>query len=171
MKTPNIKTVFSIIIIVFLTNLSVNPGDFEFCYRNSSSKDYAKYFDTNYFDVLKLASKDGKMMFIDFWGVWCGACRTFNEKIKPDSLFENYIKKHFYTVQINSGLEQNKSVVSKYHIKYYPTFVITDSKGEEIGRIVGLPELKPESFIGLIEKIIQGKESLELLKAAIFCTS
>jgi thioredoxin-related protein len=130
----------------------------------SCSTKKADYFDAEYQSVFKLAAKQDKMIFIDFYTVWCGPCKFFDKNIKYDSNFKSYMTDHFYTLQIDAELEQNKEIVTKYNPTGYPTFVITNSKGEEIDRIFGLKEKLPEKFIDLIGSILQGNEELELLK-------
>ena len=130
----------------------------------SCSTKKVNYFDTDYQIIFKLATKQDKMIFIDFYTVWCGPCQFFDKNIKHDSLFKSYMSDHFYTLQIDAELEQNKEIVTKYNPTGYPTFVIINSKGEEFDRILGLKERLPEKFIDLIESILKGNEELELLK-------
>jgi thioredoxin-related protein len=141
------STYFSLIFFLFCC--STNKGD---------------YFNSNFESVFKLAAQHDKMIFIDFYTVWCGPCQFFENNIKYDIIFKSYMTDKFYTLQIDAELEQNKEVVSKYNPNGYPTFVITNSKGEEIDRIGGLTEKSPEKFISLIESILQGTEKLEVLK-------
>ena len=123
-----------------------------------------KYFDSDYQNILKLAAKQDKMIFIDFYTVWCGPCQFFDKNIKHDSVFKSYMTDNFFTLQIDAELEQNKDIVSKFRINGYPTFIIANSKGEERDRIGGLTEKSPEKFIFLIKSILKGKEELDSLK-------
>lgn len=123
----------------------------------------ADYFDTNYENVFQAALKQDKMIFIDFSTVWCGPCQYFEKKIVPDSLFMTFMNKNFCTIKIDAELEYNKAIVTKFKISGYPTFIITSSNGNEIGRIDGLRENTPEKFMELIKKILKGKEQIELL--------
>ena len=56
------------------------------------------------------------------------------------------------------GLKQaNAALKAKYDIHGYPTFVVLDKDGKEIGRQVGYSEGGPAAFIAKLEKFKAGK--------------
>jgi thioredoxin-related protein len=110
--------------------------------------------------VLKKARNDKKLVFLDFYTVWCGGCREYEKHTFIDSSFKKYLTENFYSCRINAELVQNKKITKKYSISGYPTVVITNSKGEEIDRIIGYKEERVEEFIAQINNIIKGKENL-----------
>lgn len=130
----------------------------------SCTTENTEYFSANYQSSVKLAAKNDKMIFIDFYTVWCGACKFFDKNIKHDSIFKAYMQKNFITLQIDAELEQNKEIVKKYNPNGYPTFIITDSKGEEIDRIGGLKENNPQKFLDLIGEVLMDNNNLESLQ-------
>jgi len=130
----------------------------------SCNTDKLQYFHTNYDDVILAAERNNKMIFIDFSTVWCGGCQFFHKNIMTDSSFASYMNENFYTLQIDAELETYKTIVENYKIDAYPTFIITDSEGKEIDRIVGLRENTPEKFIELLKNILKGNEQLDFLK-------
>jgi thioredoxin-related protein len=134
----------------------------------SCSDGKVHYFDTDFQNAFKLAAKNDRMVFIDFYTVWCGPCQYFDKNLKYDSVFKSYMTENFYTLHIDAELEKSKEIVSRYNPSGYPTFVITDSNGEEIDRIVGLKENSSESFIGLIKSVLTGNDELALLKEQYF---
>jgi thioredoxin-related protein len=120
--------------------------------------------------VLKKARHDKKLVFLDFYTVWCGGCKEYEKRTFVDSSFKKYLTENFYSSRINAELVQNKRITKKYSISGYPTILITDSKGEEIDRIIGYKEESIEKFIALINSIIKGKENLIYLDS-IYSTS
>jgi thiol-disulfide isomerase/thioredoxin len=126
------------------------------------------YFDTNYKIVFHAALNNDKMVFLDFSTVWCGPCQYFEKKFQPDSALMIFLNKNFYTSKIDAELEYNKAIVSKYNITGYPTFIITNAKGDELSRIVGLNEKTPKEFIDLLKNTIEGREQLEQLKKGYY---
>jgi thioredoxin-related protein len=148
-RKTTMKKLTYFLIVSFLFCCSTNKGD---------------YFNSDFESVFKSAAQQNKMIFIDFYTVWCGTCQSFEKNIKYDSIFKSYMTDKFYTLQIDAELEQNKEIVSKYRPNGYPTFVITNSNSKEIDRIVGLTKESPEGFINLIESILKGNEELGILK-------
>ena len=113
----------------------------------------AEYFDTNYQKVLEIAKKNPKPIFIDFSTVWCGGCQVFSNTMMNDTIFRNYMERNFYTIYIDGDLESSRSILKKYSVGAYPTFIITNSNGKELGSIAGYSKVGPRQFIERIEGI------------------
>lgn len=123
----------------------------------------AEYFDTDYHKVLELAQKDPKPIFIDFSTAWCGGCQVFSNTMMNDTIFRNYMERNFYTIYIDGDLESSRSILRKYSVGAYPTFIITNSNGKELGSIAGYSKVVPRQFIERIEGILDGNEELDFL--------
>jgi len=79
-----------------------------------------------------LQYRNGLPTVIDFYATWCGPCKA----IAPvfDVLKVEYGEKiNFVSVDVDADNETAR----RYGIEAMPTFVILDSEGEEIRRIVG----------------------------------
>ncbi len=122
------------------------------------------YFDSNYEKVMAAAKQQNKPVFIDFYTQWCGPCKLFEKEMVNDSVFQYYITNNFISAKIDAELKENIEIATQYGITGYPTFIITDSNGEEIDRIVGLQAENAQEFIATLKRIIEGKEDITLLK-------
>jgi thiol-disulfide isomerase/thioredoxin len=120
------------------------------------SKDFKTTFD--------LALKNNKNILLDFYTTWCGSCKGYDKYIFNDSVFRSYLTKDFYSLKLDAELTENKVVVDKYKIGAYPTIIIANSEGNEINRIVGFSDDKPEYYIELIENILKGQENFYFYK-------
>jgi thioredoxin len=79
-----------------------------------------------------LQYRNGLPTVIDFYATWCGPCKA----IAPvfDVLKGEYGEKiNFVSVDVDADNETAR----RYGIEAMPTFVILDSEGKEIRRIVG----------------------------------
>jgi len=130
---------------------------------SSCKKERTYYLQDDYNQVLNAAKQDNKLVFFDFYTIWCGGCKEYDKHIFTDSTFKQYLSKNFYSSRINAELVQNKTITKKYSIYAYPTIILANSKGEEIDRIVGYQGDNIEKFISLINNILRGKENLRYL--------
>jgi thioredoxin-related protein len=56
--------------------------------------------------ILKEAKKDKKLLFLDFYTVWCGGCKGYDKFVFTDTLFMDYLKTNFYSARINAELQK-----------------------------------------------------------------
>ncbi|MEY3536178.1 MAG: hypothetical protein RLZZ582_1754 [Verrucomicrobiota bacterium] len=107
------------------------------------------------------AKKDSKAILLDFTGSdWCGWCI----KMKKDSLdqkaFQEFADKKLVLVEVDfpngkkqtdAVKKQNDDLQKKYNVEGYPTFVLVDGDGKELGRHVGYLKGGPSAFVEKIE--------------------
>lgn len=124
------------------------------------------YLDEDYGKVFVSAAQDGKSILIDFYTVWCGGCKGYEKFVFTDSTIRQYLESKFHTARINAELIENKKIVQRYSIHAYPTIIVANSRGEEIGRMIGYKSEyaeKPSLFKNKIESILSGNETVEKL--------
>jgi thioredoxin-related protein len=107
------------------------------------------------------AKKDSKAILLDFTGSdWCGWCI----KMKKDSLdqkaFQEFADKKLVLVEVDfpngkkqteAVKKQNDDLQKKYNVEGYPTFVLVDGDGKELGRHVGYLKGGPSAFVEKLE--------------------
>jgi thiol-disulfide isomerase/thioredoxin len=111
---------------------------------------------------LRLQDQTGKVVLLDFWGVWCGPCR----EVVPDlvSVYERHVNEPFVIIGISSDSpgnagqlrdfvsmnrmkwpqvhDLNQDVIHTYAVNVYPTYVLIDGDGVERGRFDGKSSVK-----------------------------
>jgi protein disulfide-isomerase len=118
---------------------------------------------TDYDAALAQAKQENKRVLIDFTGSdWCGWCIKFDEEVYSQSKFINYARDKYVLLKLDypknkkqSDAEKaaNQKWKSQYRVGGFPTTVILNSEGREIGRFVGYQEGGPKAFIGQLEKL------------------
>ena len=93
------------------------------------------------------AIKEKKPMLINFTGSdWCGWCIKMKKDVLTDSKFVEYAEKNLVLVEAdfpNSKPQtpalkaSNEILKKKYLVQGFPTFVLIDADGKELGRHVG----------------------------------
>ena len=111
--------------------------------------------------ALDKAKAEKKLVLLDFTGSdWCGWCIRFDKDVLSTADFKGYAAKNLVVVEVDfprqkklsSELKKaNDALKGKYKVDGYPTFVLLNSEGREVGRQVGYSEGGPKAFIAKLE--------------------
>ncbi|MGE0631104.1 MAG: thioredoxin domain-containing protein [Pseudobdellovibrionaceae bacterium] len=82
------------------------------------------------------AKKENKLIFIDFYAIWCPPCNMFDELVFEEKSFIEK-SKPFVKLKLDVDSDVSWNLKSKFAIRGYPTIVVTNSDLQEIGRVVG----------------------------------
>lgn len=107
------------------------------------------------------AKAQNKMVLMDFTGSdWCPWCIKFKKEVLDTPEFENYAATNVVLVEVDFPSKKKQSAAlkkandalkEKYHIRGFPTLVVLDKNGKEIGRQVGYSKGGPKAFIAKLE--------------------
>ena len=108
------------------------------------------------------AKAENKIVLIDFTGSdWCGWCIKFRKEVLDSAEFQAYAAKNVVLVELDFPSKKaqsddlkkaNNALKAKYDIHGFPSLVVLDKGGKEIGRQVGYSEGGPKAFIAKLEK-------------------
>lgn len=88
-------------------------------------------------DAVAKAEQEGKMVFLDCYTSWCGPCKMMATKIFPTKEVGDFMNPKFVSIKIDMEKGEGPSLVEKLQISAYPTFIIFNGKGDEVGRFLG----------------------------------
>ena len=108
------------------------------------------------------AKAENKIVLMDFTGSdWCGACIQFKKAVLDSREFEKYAAKHVVLVEVDfpskkmlpdDQVRANSNLREKYKVFGFPTLVVLDRDGKEIGRQEGYGGDGPNEFIARLEQ-------------------
>jgi thioredoxin-related protein len=111
--------------------------------------------------ALTEAKTDKKLVLIDFTGSdWCSWCKKFDKEALSTDKFADYAKTNLTLVQADFPNKKpqsddlkaaNKALQAKYKVEGFPTFVVLDADGKEIGRQEGYATGGADAFIKEID--------------------
>lgn len=87
-------------------------------------------------DVSRMAEKEGKLIFVDFYTVWCGPCKGIARNVFPQPKVGAYFNSSFISIQLDAEKE-GRALARKYQVTAYPTLMFLDPKGEVMNKHVG----------------------------------
>ena len=113
------------------------------------------------------AKAENKIVLLDFTGSdWCGWCIKFKKDVLDTPAFQAYAAKNVVLVELDfprkkaqpDNLKKANAELSKrFKADGFPTLVVLNKDGKEIGRQEGYAEGGPAAFIAKLEKF-KGKK-------------
>ena len=85
-----------------------------------------------------------------------GRARSWPSRYFPSNKVGEFFNKTFVNAKFNAEKGEGVDVAKRYSVKAYPTFLILDSDGEEVGRIVGGADA--DRFIEEVRKVLENIE-------------
>lgn len=114
------------------------------------------------------AQRENKAILLDFTGSdWCGWCVKLQREVFTQPEFRSFAAQNLVLMEIdfprkkpqtNAQKKANHELAQRYGVRGYPTLVLLDSKGKEIGR-TGYRPGGPQPFIREIAKVIWAPSS------------
>jgi thiol-disulfide isomerase/thioredoxin len=91
----------------------------------------------NYDDALKQAGEQKKFVVLDMSASWCGFCRKMAREVYPAQEFVDYSRSHVFVRLFVDTDPQGEQLAEKFGVRGFPTILVLDAQGKEVGRVVG----------------------------------
>lgn len=91
-----------------------------------------------YDEVLKMAKKQKKLVFVDIYTSWCGPCKHMAKEIFTQKTVGDFYNAHFLCLKLDAEKDADgKAVASRFGVNAYPTMLFIDGNGELVYRLLG----------------------------------
>lgn len=111
------------------------------------------------------ARKENKLLFMDCYTVWCVPCARMAREIFPLKECGDYFNPKFVSIQVDMEKGEGVQLMKKLNVQSFPTFIIFDSEGNELNRLVGgSPDAK--SFLKRVDEAVKPENSMKGLQEA-----
>lgn len=108
------------------------------------------------------ARSENKAVLMNFTGSdWCGWCIRLQREVFSKPEFDEYASKNLVLVEVDfpqrkaqsdAQRRANIALAQRFNIEGYPTLVVLDSNGKELGRL-GYEPGGPKSFVGKLARL------------------
>lgn len=112
--------------------------------------------------VLAESEKTGKPIFIDMYTDWCGWCKHMDKTTFSDDAVAKYLSANFIPSKMDGESSIGRSLVGKYDVSGYPTFLIVDGDANMISNMSGFMEADP--FLDKLRKEMTSSSAMDELK-------
>ncbi|NOU59317.1 thioredoxin family protein [Marinifilum caeruleilacunae] len=108
------------------------------CSVNAEAQNRSVEFEhTSWKKVLKKAKKEDKLIFVDCYTSWCGPCKMMAKDVFTQDHVADYFNSNFVNFKIDMEKGEGPTLKPGWKINAYPTFLVINSEGEVIHRVVG----------------------------------
>ncbi|MEK6615329.1 MAG: thioredoxin family protein [Bacteroidota bacterium] len=98
-------------------------------------------------ELKELAKKEGKLIFIDFYTIWCGPCKMMEKEVFVKDAVADFYNKNFINAHVDAEKGEGKVLATKYQVNIYPTLLFVSADENMAHRACG--SMVAEQFIEL----------------------
>ncbi len=88
-------------------------------------------------DVLKMAKKENKLIFLDIYASWCGPCKRLKANTFSDAEVGKLYNQKFINVALDGEKGEGVMIAQKYQVESYPTLLFFNGNGNIVKRTGG----------------------------------
>ncbi len=125
------RFVFVFVILV----LSLNNNIYS---QNNDSLALFRVQDISFENIMLQSKKENKLIFIDFYTVWCGPCKIMDNTTFKDAAIIKDFNKKYISYKVNAESEKGMPLAQRYHIDAYPSFLFISPEGIIVNRLEGV---------------------------------
>lgn len=111
-------------------------------------------------ELLAMAKKEDKIIFIDAYTTWCGPCKMMAAKVFPEAKVGEVYNDRFINAKFDMEKGEGPALAKRYSVVAYPTYLFVDGNGDIVHK--GLGYIPQEEFLALADAAV-GENSLSLM--------
>jgi thioredoxin-related protein len=120
----------------------------------------------DYTEGVRQAKAEGKLVLLHFTGSdWCPYCQDLDKEVLSQHSFQTFSVNNFVMVTLDfphdiplpdDVKQENQSLAQKYNVNEFPTLLVVDTDGREVGRNSGYnPGSGPGAVISELQQFCQ----------------
>ncbi|HBZ25051.1 MAG TPA: hypothetical protein DEO54_02260 [Rikenellaceae bacterium] len=113
--------------------------------KDAISKMGIQFTSGSWSEILEIAKKENKPIFMDCYTVWCGPCKQMAANVFTNPKVAEYFNSTFINVKFDMEKGEGIELKNRYAVSAYPTFLYINKNGTVLNRLVG--SMPAEAFI------------------------
>lgn len=118
--------------------------------------------DLTFEEALNQTKAEKKLVFMDCYTSWCGACKQMNKSVFTQDKAGAYFNQHFICIKYDMGQGEGKKLATELGVKSYPTYFLVRPDGSIQHKMTGFFSL--DEFITKIQRGVNKKTSYDYLE-------
>lgn len=100
-------------------------------------------------DLLAMAKKENKVIFIDAYTTWCGPCKMMSAKVFPEARVGEVYNERFINAKFDMEKGEGPALAKRYSVMAYPTYLFVDGNGDIVHKGIGY--IPQDEFLALAD--------------------
>jgi len=113
---------------------------------------------TTFAKALAKAKQENKNVFVDCYTQWCGPCHYMSTEIFTTDSVGDFMNAKFVNIKIDMEHGEGTELGKNFRVDCFPTFIIFNADGKELGRFTGASLGKP--FCNKVSKVLKGQKDV-----------
>ena len=110
--------------------------------------------------AVQKAMSGGKLIFVDCYTSWCGPCKMMARDVFTQEKVGNVMNAKYVNFKIDMEKGEGPELAKKWQVSAYPTFIVFNSAGQELGRFLG--GCDADNFLKRVQEHSVDKGSAEM---------
>ncbi len=129
--------------LIAMILLTLGTTTASFGQANGSPKDHAAmvkeigFAQGKWQDIVVLAKKEGKYIFVDAFTTWCSPCIQLQKVTFKDAATAAYYNSHFINYSIDMEKSEGVALAEKWNVNEYPTLLFFSPEGKLVKKQIG----------------------------------
>ncbi|MFK7971789.1 MAG: thioredoxin family protein [Bacteroidia bacterium] len=116
----------------------------------------------DYKRALELAAEQDKLLFIDFYTVWCGPCKQLDKYVFHNDSLRGLLGQQVVLLKYDAERDTTFHLSKKYHVGSYPTGLLLTPEGRLLTRKAGFAGSDAASLgVSVLDFVSKGVELSE----------
>lgn len=141
-----------LVILLFSIPILAYSGD-KFLIKNIESEKGMNFTEGTWKEVLAIAKKENKPVFLDIYTTWCGPCKKLKANTFSNKNVGAFYNKHFINVSVDAEKGEGRTLAKQFNITGFPTLIFVDAEGKLINKTMGYHNAK--DFLKLGEFVLE----------------
>ena len=113
-------------------------------------------------EAMQQAQAADAWLIVDATAVWCGPCKTMDQRTWPDAGVAEWLESHGIAIQID--VDEHQALAHKLEVRAMPT-VIAFKAGQEKDRVVGFRN--PQALLAWFTALERGETDVDQARVAL----
>lgn len=114
-----------------------------------------KFSEGKWADIVALAKKEKKYIFVDAYASWCGPCKLLKSTTFKEKEVVHFFNKNFINVTIDMEKGEGELLAEEWEISAYPTLLFFNPEGKVVMQEIGF--LKGDMLLKIGQQALSKK--------------